>query len=212
MGYHLAIFDFDGTLADSFRWFVGVVNRLADKHGFRMLDEDEIERLRGRDARRIVEHLDVPVWKLPWIARDARKLMAREIDGVSLFPGVRRMLGDLAGRGVALAIVTSNSARNVRRVLGEEAAGLIEHYGCDVGIFGKRSKLRRVIERSGVPREEAIYVGDEIRDVEAAHAERIAFGAVAWGYTRLESLVPHAPEEVFASIGEIAAKVAPVSP
>jgi phosphoglycolate phosphatase len=30
MLYKLAIFDFDGTLADSFPWFLGMVNGLAD--------------------------------------------------------------------------------------------------------------------------------------------------------------------------------------
>lgn len=209
MGYELAIFDFDGTLADSFRWFAGIVDRLADKHGFRRIREDEVERLRGYDARTIVERLGVPRWRLPWIVRDARRLMARHIDGVSLFPGVRGLLRELTGRGVTLAIVTSNSARNVRRVLGADSAALIEHYGCGVGIFGKRPKLRRVLGRSGVSRTRAIYIGDEVRDARAAHAERIAFGAVAWGYTTLRSLELHSPEEVFETVGEIARKIAP---
>jgi phosphoglycolate phosphatase len=47
-------------------------------------------------------------------------------------------------------------------------------------------------------------VGDEVRDAKAAHAERIHFGAVAWGYTRLDALLAHAPEAVFASVDELA--------
>ena len=34
MNYRLVLFDFDGTLADSFPFFVRVFNRLAEKHGF----------------------------------------------------------------------------------------------------------------------------------------------------------------------------------
>jgi phosphoglycolate phosphatase-like HAD superfamily hydrolase len=33
--YKLAIFDFDGTLADSFPWFIGAVNDAAARFGFR---------------------------------------------------------------------------------------------------------------------------------------------------------------------------------
>jgi len=34
MPYKLAIFDFDGTLSDSFAWFLSVINSVADKHKF----------------------------------------------------------------------------------------------------------------------------------------------------------------------------------
>ena len=38
-GYKLAIFDFDGTLADSFAWFLSVINEVADRYGFRRIEE-----------------------------------------------------------------------------------------------------------------------------------------------------------------------------
>ena len=50
MTYRLAIFDFDGTLADSFPFFLSVFNTIADRHGFRRIATDQgpehIERLR----------------------------------------------------------------------------------------------------------------------------------------------------------------------
>jgi phosphoglycolate phosphatase len=46
MRYRLAIFDFDGTLADSFPFFVSVFNELAMRHRFRSIDLAEVERLR----------------------------------------------------------------------------------------------------------------------------------------------------------------------
>jgi phosphoglycolate phosphatase len=85
MRYRLAIFDFDGTLADSFPWFRGVMNRLADEHRFRRIEDHEVETLRGHSARQLVEHLRVPAWKLPRIAQGMRKHMAREIGQIALF-------------------------------------------------------------------------------------------------------------------------------
>jgi phosphoglycolate phosphatase len=205
--YRLAIFDFDGTLADSFPWFRGVVNRLADEHGFRRVEDHEVETLRSHAAHELVKHLGVPLWKMPVIARHLRQLMAEDIARIPLFPGVDRMLRGLAERGVQLAIVSSNSFENVRQVLGPDNTALIRHCSCGAALFGKRSKLKDVLRDSGIPAREAICIGDEIRDLEAARAERIAFGAVSWGYTDPGSLRAHAPEEVFTSMEEILEKV-----
>ena len=203
MTYRLALFDFDGTLADSFPWFLGVVNRLADEHSFRHIEEHELETLRGQSARQVMGALGVPVWKLPRIAHQMRREMATDIGRITLFPGVDQILRGLAGRGIELAVVTSNSLDNVRRVLGPESSELIRHYACGASMFGKRPKLRAVLRDSGVPAAEAISIGDEIRDLEAARAEGIAFGAVSWGYTNPEALRAQGPEEVFARPEEI---------
>lgn len=207
MRYRLVIFDFDGTLADSFPWFLGVMNHLADEHGFRRVEEHEIEALRGQAARQIVAHLGLPAWKLPRVAHRMRQHMARDIDSIPLFPGVGLLLQGLAARGVRLAIVTSNSIENVRQVLGPGNAALIQHYACGASMFGKRVKLRAVLRDSGIPAAEAISIGDELRDLEAARAEGIAFGGVAWGYTHPEALRAHHPEEMFSNPEEILGKV-----
>jgi len=46
MTYRPAIFDFDGTLADSFPFFLSVFNQIADQYGFRLIDTTQGERLR----------------------------------------------------------------------------------------------------------------------------------------------------------------------
>ena len=40
MGYRLAIFDFDGTLADSLPWFEGILDRVADEFAIRKIDPE----------------------------------------------------------------------------------------------------------------------------------------------------------------------------
>lgn len=209
MPYGLAIFDFDGTLADSFPWFVGVVNAVADRHKFKRIDESEIETLRGYGARELIGHLGLPSWRLPLVARHMRALAAEHADRIELFEGVDDMLRRLSDDGLVLAIVTSNSEENVRRVLGPANAALIDHYACGASMFGKAAKLRRVLKASAVRRDEAICIGDEIRDLEAARRESLAFAAVGWGYTTLEALQAHSPTMVFRSMGEIAERLAP---
>ncbi|HSU15669.1 HAD hydrolase-like protein [Longimicrobium sp.] len=207
MTYRLAIFDFDGTLADSFPWFLRVVNEAARVHRFRRIEPGDAEPLRGLDARRIIEHVGLPLWKLPLVARWMRRRMAADIGSIALFPGVDEMLRQLSEDGVRIAIVSSNSPANVRRVLGPENAARVAFYGCGVSLFGKRRKLRKVLAGSGVAAAEALCIGDEIRDLHAARAEGIAFGAVAWGYTTAAGLAAHHPEMLFTRVDEIAGRL-----
>lgn len=201
--YRLAIFDFDGTLADSFPWFLQRFNNLADRHRFRRIEEHEVEALRGKSARQMMAHLRLPAWRLPLVARDMRAWMARDIHTLRPFPQVPEMLHALADAGVELAVVTSNSHENVRRVLGPEAAGLMAHVECGASMFGKRARFRRVLRNSGIPAAQAISIGDEIRDAEAARAAGIDFGAVAWGYTRPPSLHAQSPALFFETVDDI---------
>jgi phosphoglycolate phosphatase len=207
MRYKLTIFDFDGTLANSFSWYARVINDVAEKYRFRRIEENELETLRGYDARKMITEFGLPMWKLPLIQRHMRKRMTREINQISLFPGIDRLLQRLNAEGTALAIVTSNSSTNVRRVLGPQNAALIQYYACEASIFGKRAKLRKVLRASGVRPDEAIFIGDEIRDLHESRAEKIPFGAVSWGFNSMESLRRNSPDRLFASIDEILAQL-----
>lgn len=201
----LVIFDFDGTLADSFPWFKRTINRIAAEHRLQKISEPEIAALRNFDARSIIRRLGVPWWALFLLARQVRKMMTRDIGQIPLFPGAGAMLRQLASRGLTLAIVSSNACRNVRAVLGPENAAVIRYYECGVSVFGKQSKIRKILGASGVERREAIYIGDEIRDGEAARKERIRFGAVSWGYTHAQALQACAPDVLFETMKDITA-------
>ena len=202
-GYRLAVFDFEGTLADSFPWFIGVLNGVADRYGFNRVRADEVERLRGYDARQIMRHLRVPSWKLPFIANHMRQLMARDVDGIRLFDGVPDMLRSLNDRGVTVAIVSSNSVENIRRILGAEVAGLVAHYGCGASLFGKAVKFRKMLGKTGVPADLAIGIGDEVRDIDAARKVGMGCAAVAWGYARGDALAARKPDRLLTRVEEI---------
>jgi phosphoglycolate phosphatase len=206
--YKLVIFDFDGTLADSARWVARELNPLARRFGFRQVSEAEIESLRSCDTRQILSRLGVPSWKLPFIARHLRQRLGQEAESIQLFPGAKALLRSLAGQGVVMGLVSSNSADNVRRILGPEAAALIEHYECGAALFGKAAKFRKVLRRARVKAVETLYIGDETRDIEAAREAGLASGAVAWGYARREALALRAPTWLFDTPDDVATRLA----
>jgi phosphoglycolate phosphatase len=198
----LAIFDFDGTLADSFPWFCAELNGFARRHGFREIEPHETEILRAKTTREIMSSLRVPVWKVPAIARDMR---AHKADaGILLFDGVPAALKALAARGVVLAMVSSDSEDGIRRVMGPQTAALFQHFNCGASLFGKARKIRAVVKEAGVQPQQAIYVGDETRDADAARSAGTGFGAALWGYASREALIACAPDLVLTAPGEIA--------
>jgi phosphoglycolate phosphatase len=204
MPYSLVIFDLDGTLVDSFPWFLRNINDTADKFGFRRVPEDEIASLRRTGLREIFERLEVPPRKLPAIVRHMRRLKNEQAASIALFPGVAAMLHALIDGGPRLAVVSSDREANARRQLGAGIATLFSSFDCGASLFGKAAKFRRAVRRAGVHAKDAIAIGDEIRDIEAARAAGIACAAVTWGYSAPDALLAYEPDVVFERIGDIA--------
>jgi phosphoglycolate phosphatase len=186
MRYRLAIFDFDGTLADSFAPMLAGMAAAAQRHGFKPFDLDRLDDYRGMGPRQLMAELDIPLWKLPRVVTTMRRDLAARLGEVRLFDGVAGCLAALRSRGVRTAVVSTNSRSNIETVLGALATQ-IDHYDCGASMFGKAGHLRRVVRRSGVPAAQALCVGDEVRDIEAAAAAGLDIAAVAWGYA-----LPHA--------------------
>lgn len=203
-GYRLVIFDFDGTLADTFDWFVGIVGDVADRYRFRRPEPQDRDALRRMGPRELLSHLEVRRWKVPLIARHMRALKSASLDQLSLFPGVSDMLRSLSEAGITIGIVSSDSEANIRTGLGPEIAGQVDIFDCGASLFGKRAHIARVVRRAGIRAEQTLYVGDEIRDGEAARAAGVDFGAVSWGYCDLEGLNRQKPERVFTRMEDIA--------
>ena len=188
MSYRLAIFDFDGTLADSFPFFLSVFNTIADRHGFRRIDVEKAGQLRHYGTRQMMDHVGMPAWKLPAASRTFMAMMKENAGTIQLFDGVAEALRHLAAQGVTIAVVSSNSGHNVRTVLGQELAALVSQFECGMSVFGKASRIRAVLKDCGVAAQQAIYVGDQGTDAEASRKAGVAFGAVHWGYAPIEAL------------------------
>lgn len=195
----LVIFDFDGTLSDSGGWFLSIIDHLSDRYGFRRIGQHEIEPLRQLPTRAVIRHIGVPRWKLPFIARYVRRLFGRHTHQVHLFDGVTEMLAAIDRAGIELAIVTSNSEYNARAVLGPENAARIRYWACGASLFGKAPKFRNVLRTSGIPPDQALSIGDETRDIDAARDTGVRAGAALWGYASPEALAHLDPDIAFAS-------------
>ncbi|MFE0502664.1 HAD-IA family hydrolase [Lysobacter soli] len=202
MRYPLVIFDFDGTLADSFPFFVKAQHALAQRHGFTAIDEERVKDLRRLGTRELLQELKFPTWKVPIVAADFIRMM-RGAPPVPLFPGVADVLRQLRERGARLAILTSNSVENVRRVLDAELMDAIELIDGGAHVLGKHRRIARMLKQAKADASQAIYVGDQVSDGEAARRVGVAFGAVGWGYSHADTLRAMGAEEFFETVPEL---------
>jgi len=204
--YRLAIFDFDGTLADSLPWFRASFQDMITRFDLAPVRDDEVEGLRGMSAREIMARLNVSMWQLPAIVSDMRKRKLAAASEISLFSGIPAMLDELRRRNIKTAIVSSDSEASVRQVLGPHDS-LIDRFDCGAAMFGKHWKFRRVARKLGAKPSETICIGDELRDIDAAKAAGMASGAVTWGYALPAALQAAGPTHLFNSIEEMMQRV-----
>ncbi|OAX88836.1 HAD family hydrolase [Xanthomonas nasturtii] len=181
----LIIFDFDGTLADSFGFFLSTQQLLAERHGFRAAQAHEVDDARRLTTRELLKQSGLPAWRVPLVAADFIRLM-RAAPPVALFDGIATAVTELHAGGTRLAVVSSNSVENVQRALGAALSAKFAVIEGGSHLLGKQRALRRVLRATGCSAAQAVYVGDQVADWEAAQAVGLPFAAVAWGYAHPE--------------------------
>ena len=193
MRYSFVLWDFDGTLADTFSCMVSAYNTLAARRGLRRMDDAEATR--GLTPLALLRRLDIPLLSVPSLLTGVLAAVRRDMPGVRLFPGVPEALDAYGQAGCRMSVLSSNSRGNILACL--RANSVAGHFESVVGyrrIFGKGEGIRRFLKSRAVAGERAVYVGDEVRDIVAARKAGVDVAAVTWGYNTRELLAEHAPD------------------
>lgn len=202
------IFDFDGTIADSFDY---IADFLAQEAGRGPLTAAEKQELRGRSMAAIGRSFGLSWLKLLRLFFKGRRHMHIAMTQVQPFDGMPEVIGKLHAEGHELFILTSNTVKNVHKFLHNHKLHeyFLEVYG-GIGLFGKTPALRRILREQNLEKDNVVSVGDEIRDVQAAQAVGVRVVAVQWGFARpsaLAELKPTAlagdPSELLAVLEEV---------
>ena len=201
-GMSAFIFDFDGTIADSFETVIQIFHELTGRHD--RLPDAEIERLRGMTLRQVAKDLHIQVWKVPYLLMKGRRTMNRQMEQVHAHRGVPEVIRKLFDEGHQLFIVSSNSTKNIELFLQQHnlSKEFVSIYG-GVGLLSKARMLRRVARRNSLEPEDTWYVGDEVRDIEGAHQAGLKVVAVAWGYNTAAILQQHRPTKLVHNPSEL---------
>jgi phosphoglycolate phosphatase len=180
------IFDFDGTIADSFDF---VVDLLAREAGRAPLSDEEKLELRGQSMAAIGRQLGLSWPKLLRLFFKGRRQMQDAIKHVQPFDDIPEVIKKLHAEGHELFIVSSNTVQNIHAFLHhhELHTYFLEIYG-GIGLFSKAPSLRKLLKEQKLDKKDVLYIGDELRDVQAAQAVGIRSIAVTWGFAQPSSL------------------------
>ncbi|KAA2285492.1 phosphoglycolate phosphatase [Arenimonas fontis] len=183
------LFDLDGTLVDSAPDLCDAMNRVMRRLGRAEVAESRLRQVVSKGGRAMLAVAAPDLTEaerealLPEFLQEYSKALAERS---TLFDGITDLLAAIEGRGLRWGIVTNKP--------GWLAEGVVEGFGwgrrCAVLVAGDTLPSRKpdpatllfACERLAIAPDQALYVGDDLRDVQAARAAGMPVATALWGY------------------------------
>ena len=211
-----AIFDLDGTLADSVADIAAALNRVLVEEGVAALDVPVVTGMVGAGARKLIERalieravaFDTARLDRLWL-RFVERYDAYPCVHTRLYPGVRDVLEGLRAEGWLLGVCTNKPQSTADLVIDE--LGLRGLFGTVVGgregvpLKPAGDMVVQALADLGSAVGHAVMVGDSRADVGAARAAGIAVVLMSYGYTGGEPVSGMGADAVCDHFGELRA-------
>jgi 2-phosphoglycolate phosphatase len=192
------LFDFDGTLADTAPDLAAAVNRMRIERGLAALAPEVVRPYASSGARGLLR-IGFDMTPEDAAYDSMRDEFLRNYAGAicvhtRLFEGMRQLLGELQRRDIPWGIVTNKAMRFTERLV----PALALEPACVVGgdstphLKPHPAPLLLAAERLSLAPAECVYVGDDLRDIQAARAAGMRCVAVEYGYHGTENPGPSA--------------------
>lgn len=199
------IFDFDGTIADSFEVILEIFEEIYPKP--QKLTRREIQILRGKPVKEIFAYLKIRRWQIPKLLFRGKQAMASKMNKIQPFD-LKASLKSLKKSGYQMHILSTNTPSNIEVFLKNHALdGYFKSIQGNIGIRGKAPALKKLLRKQGLAAADCIYIGDEVRDIDAAKKVGMTSLSVTWGFNTPQSLkraepdiIVHKPRELAKAI------------
>ena len=186
----LVLFDLDGTLVDTAPDLGGAANQVRADLGLPALANALYRPVASAGARGLLkvaldltpDHPEFPVRRDAFLAYYRSRLTKRSAP----FPGIAQMLLAQELRGRRWGVVTNKPSFLTDPLMRELA--LYDRAACVISADHvpkpkpAPDSLNLALQRIGVSADRTIYVGDDLRDIEAAQAAGMRSIAAGWGY------------------------------
>ncbi|MDP3963333.1 MAG: HAD-IA family hydrolase [bacterium] len=199
----ILLFDFDGTIADSADAAMRAYNEVASQNNYRMISKADLPVLRSRSAMDNVRDFGIPLLKLPFIVKKVRTALKKEIPNFKAIEGMAESLKLLKGKGYKLYIISSNSRENMRSFLEHNRIDEFDDIYSVSSFFGKHAKIKSLLKAHHWEKSFVMYIGDEVRDIEAARKADVTSVAVTWGYNTEKALAKNNPDILLRNPSEL---------
>lgn len=169
------IFDFDGTVADTFQLNVGLIKEMRPD-----TSKKEIELFRNNGVAVLQKELNLSLKEVLKLLGLLAKKQMQIINKAKIFPGIKNIFDELRKRDIKIIILSSNTTENIEKWLVHQKIK-VDKIITNNNIFGKDKLLRKMGRQF-------VYVGDEVRDVEACKKAGVKMIGVTWGFNTKEVL------------------------
>lgn len=193
------LFDLDGTLLDSVRLILDSYHHTTQVHGLpRRSDEHWLEGL-GTPLRVQFKDSVSPALSMDQLIETYRDFnLAHHDQMAAAYPGVVEVLRQLRQAGIRFGLVTSKNQRGARlglRLMGIEAE-FESVVGADDVVNPKphAEPVLKALEALKALKEETVYIGDSVHDMESGRAAGVRTAAVLWGPFVREQLARTKPD------------------
>lgn len=177
-----AVFDFDGTLADSVEILRKVYDEIAQEKSWRRVtDHREYEKFRKFTIRQGMAYFGIKPWQLFGLVHDGRKRFLAHVEEVKLFEGMDDLVRKLTAEGWDVYVLSSNSHEAIEKVLVKYDLQKVIHILDRPSFLSKARNLQRLVRRHRYDPHNVWMIGDEERDIRSANKAGVQSVAVAWG-------------------------------
>jgi phosphoglycolate phosphatase len=196
------VFDFDGTLADTFRikWDA-IAELLREERGI-VLARSDYAQARDKDIRSLLREAKVPVFRLPFYVKGMDSMTGEKVKKARLFRGIKPLLKALS-REYSLGIVSASKSEFVEACIRNNGVEPFSFMFCGGQFFGKEKLIGKMLGSRRLKREEIVYVGDEVRDVQACKKAGVRMIAVSWGFNSQRRLLQEKPDYIAGTPAEL---------
>lgn len=187
----LIIFDFDGTLADTFNLSLEYAEYL-NKTYFKQKVMYK-KKLRNFGARELLKKFGISILLVPFILKKWRNYINKNTNKVPVYKGMDSVIKTLKKK-YKIGILTSNTKETVKKILKKNKIKGINFIISESSIFGKNLTLKKIARLNDLNKNEMIYIADEIRDIKSSKKAGMKIIAVTWGYNSKKGIKKEKPD------------------
>jgi len=188
------IFDFDGTIADSFMTIMSIFDEYKKELGVENFGKKEIEIYRNEGVGAVLKKTKISLLRFSKVVEEMREKPNHLIAGVKPCKGMSSLLRDLKKKGFVLGVMSTNGEKTINKFLEKNKIDVFDYVVGKGSLFGKDKVIKLILRKRKLKIDEVLYIGDEVRDIEACKKLGIKIAAVTWGFSSKKLLAKSKPD------------------
>lgn len=184
------LFDVDGTIIDTEYTMTHSLQKTLFEELGKEISIQELNYILGIPGREAIKRFVQNKDEEDKILEKWNENIVQFADRVSIFPHMKETLQALHADGIRLGIVTSKTKEEMKNEF--DRFGLNQYF--DIQITASDTHLhkpfpdpiQKAMDKLGVKKEETIYIGDSLYDMQSAKSCGVAFGLARWGAKNID--------------------------